>query len=72
MPDFEKKLNMTHIVDLIYSASETSAAGVELRSLYNALADDFEGQELLARFDSYIDDASADAQDLYRQLKKAQ
>lgn len=58
-----------HIANLIYEASKTSKAGVELRNLYNTLADDFDGNELLGRFDSYVDDLSNEAQDLYRQIK---
>jgi hypothetical protein len=45
----------------VYEASRTSEAGVELRNLYNELADDFDGDELL---DSYVDNLSDDAQAL--------
>lgn len=59
----------THIAELIYQESRISEAGAELRNLYNVLADDFEGAELLGRFDSYVDNLSAEAQILYRQIK---
>ncbi len=59
----------THIADRLYEASKTSTAGSELWSLYNVLADDVSGAELLGRFDSYIDNLSTEAQALYRQLK---
>ena len=58
-----------HIANSVYEASRTSEAGVELRNLYNELADDFDGDELLGRFDSYVDNLSDDAQALYRQIK---
>lgn len=61
---------MKHIAETIYEASKTNEAGMELRNLYNVLADDFDGQELLSRFDAYVDDASQEAQILYRNLKK--
>ena len=58
-----------HIANSVYEASRTSKAGVELRNLYNELADDFDGDEVLGRFDSYVDNLSDDAQALYRQIK---
>jgi hypothetical protein len=60
---------MKDIADRLYEASKVSGAGSELWSLYNVLADDVEGAELLGRFDSYIDNLSAEAQALYRKLK---
>jgi hypothetical protein len=56
-------------IESIYDASKTSDAGVELRHLLNALADDFDGLELFARFDCYVDDASEAAQKLWKQIK---
>jgi hypothetical protein len=58
-----------HIADRLYEASKTSTAGSELWSLYNVLADDFDGADLLGRFDSNVDNLSAEAQALYRKLK---
>jgi hypothetical protein len=60
---------MKDIANRLYEASKASAAGGELWSLYNVLADDVTGAELLGRFDSYIDNLSAEAQALYRKLK---
>ena len=59
-----------HIAERIFRASQVSEAGAELRELYNVLADDFDGDELLGRFDSYVDNLSAEAQALYRKLKE--
>jgi hypothetical protein len=63
------KAEPIHIADRIYEASRTSEAGVELRSLFNTLADEFDGDELLGRFDAYVDNLSPEAQTLYRELK---
>ena len=65
-----KEFNMTHIAHRIYEASKTSEAGVELWSLYNVLSDDVSGDELLGRFDAYVDNCSEEAQALYRKLAK--
>jgi hypothetical protein len=59
----------THIADRLYEASKTNNAGIELWSLYNVLADDFDGAELLGRFDSHVDFLSTEAQTLYRKIK---
>ena len=61
---------MTHIADRLYEASKINDAGAELWSLYNILSDDVSGNELLGRFDAYVDDLSAEAQTLYRKLVK--
>jgi hypothetical protein len=60
----------TSFYDAIWEASKTSKAGKDLWRLYNALADEVEGDELLSRFDAYIADLDADAQTLYRTLAK--
>lgn len=61
---------MTHISQLIEESRQTSEAGTELWTLYNALADEWEGDELDGRFDAYVCDASREAQDLYQKLLK--
>jgi len=63
-------LSEENVVDRIYEASRTSEAGVELRTLFNELADEFDGQELLNRFDANVDNLSEEAQALYRDLKE--
>ena len=60
----------TSLYDAIWEASKTSKAGKDLWRLYNALADEVEGEELLSRFDAYTADLDADAQTLYRTLSK--
>jgi hypothetical protein len=61
---------MIHIADRLHKASKINDAGAELWSLYNVLADDVSGDELLKRFDAYVDDLSEEAQALYRKLAK--
>ena len=61
---------MTHISHLIDEARNTSEAGAELWSLYNVLADEYEGDDLLGRFDAYVSDLSVEAQNLYYKLAK--
>ena len=61
---------MTHIADRLYEASKINDAGAELWSLFNILADDVDGDELLGRFDAYVDNCSKEAQALYRKLAK--
>jgi hypothetical protein len=61
---------MKDLTDSIYEASKASQAGKDLWKLYNALADDFEGEDLLGRFDAYVDDLSQEARTLYRALLK--
>jgi hypothetical protein len=61
---------MTQIGDRLYEASRTSQAGKDLWKLYNALADDVSEDELLSRFDAYVDDLSQEARALYRTLAK--
>lgn len=60
---------MTHLADLLYEVRNESKAGSELWSLFNVLADDVDGDELLGRFDAYVDDLDQECQDLYRKLK---
>ena len=61
---------MTHIADLVYEASKTSKAGKDLWELFNILADDVDGEELIGRFDSYVENLDEEAQALYRKLNK--
>ena len=65
-----KEFNMTHIADRLHEASKINDAGAELWSLYNVLSDDVSGDDLLGRFDAYVDDLSEEAQALYRKLAK--
>ena len=60
----------TSLYDAVWEASKTSKAGKDLWRLYNALADEVEGDELLSSFDAYVSDLDADAQALYRTLAK--
>ena len=60
----------TSLYDAVWEASKTSKAGKDLWRLYNALADEVEGEELLSRLDAYVSDLDADAQALYRTLAK--
>jgi hypothetical protein len=62
---------MTHLADRIYAASKVSKAGADLWELFNVLADDVDGDELLGRFDAYVDNLDSEAQALYRELKGA-
>jgi len=61
---------MTHISERLYEASTINDAGAELWRLYNVLSDDVSGDELLGRFDAYVNDLSEEAQALYRKLAK--
>ena len=56
--------------DRIWEASKESQAGQDLWTLYNRLADDVSGEELLIRFDGYVFDLSEEAITLYRKLVK--
>jgi hypothetical protein len=62
---------MSHLADQIYAVSKTSKAGADLWELFNVLADDVDGAELLGRFDAYVDNLDSEAQALYRELKGA-
>ena len=59
---------MADISHLLFGASRASEAGHELWSLYNTLADEYEGDDLLGRFDAYVCDLSPEAQRLYQEL----
>lgn len=61
---------MADITQLIWEASKTSQEGKDLWKLYNTLSDDFEGDDLLGRFDAYVDDLSPETRALYRALVK--
>ena len=61
---------MADIAERIWESSKTSQAGKDLWKLYNTLADDFEGDDLLSRFDAYVDDLNPETRALYRALVK--
>lgn len=61
---------MPHLSHSLHEESKQSAAGAELWTLYNALADDTPEDQLLGKFDAYVDDLSVEAQNLYRKLTK--
>jgi len=61
---------MTHISHSLNDQRNLSEAGAELWALYNTLADDTPEDQLLGKFDAYVDDLSVEAQALYRKLAK--
>jgi len=63
-------MQITILENLLYEANKTSRAGEDLWNLYSRLADDVSGDELISRFDAYVDDLSPEAGVLYRTLTK--
>jgi hypothetical protein len=61
---------MSYLSHSLNNERNRSAAGAELWALYNTLADDTPDDQLLGKFDAYVDDLSVEAQNLYRKLTK--
>ena len=65
-------ITYNEFIDRLFNAKKLSIAGEELWTLFNCLADDYEGNELLGKLECYVADYSQEVNDLYYRLSKWQ